>query len=100
VRIRVDFGILLVYLLIFRGDGHKILRRLCVQHHNAQVENLTTSLKSFQMNQSKTIYIALPAGLAKTRVFLKKPSPVGFFWFYWVLLGFLEFIGFFRFSYY
>jgi transposase InsO family protein len=40
----------------------------------------------------------LKAGLAKTRVFLKKPSPVGFFGFYWVLLGFWVFLGFFKFS--
>ena len=35
------------------------------------------------------------AGLEKTRVFLKKPSPVGFFGFFWVFLGFLGFFGFF-----
>jgi len=34
------------------------------------------------------------AGLEKTRVFLKKPSPVGFFCFF---LGFLGFVGFFVF---
>ena len=30
-------------------------------------------------------------GLQKTRVFLKKPNPLGFFGFYWVLLGFIGF---------
>jgi hypothetical protein len=35
------------------------------------------------------------AGLEKTRVFLKKTSPVGFFGFFWVFLGFLGFFGFF-----
>jgi hypothetical protein len=34
------------------------------------------------------------SGLAKTRVFFKKPSLVGFFW---VLLGFIGFLGFFGF---
>jgi hypothetical protein len=41
-------------------------------------------------------------GLEKTRVFLKKPSPVGFFGFFWVLLGFIGFfwvlLGFFKFG--
>ncbi len=37
----------------------------------------------------------LGSGLEKTRVFLKKPSPVGFFGFFWVFLGFLGFFGFF-----
>jgi hypothetical protein len=35
-------------------------------------------------------------GWKKTRVFLKKPSPVGFFWFF-VFFGFLVFWGFFGF---
>jgi hypothetical protein len=35
------------------------------------------------------------AGLEKTRVFLKKPSPVGFFGFFGVFWGFLGFFGFF-----
>ena len=46
-------------------------------------------------------HLEFQAGLEKTRVFLKKPSGVGFFGFYWVLLGFfgfywvfLGFIGF------
>ena len=30
-------------------------------------------------------------GLAKTRVFLKKPDPAGFFGFFWVFLGFFGF---------
>jgi hypothetical protein len=34
----------------------------------------------------------LETGLEKTRVFLKKASPVGFFW---VFLGFFGFFGFF-----
>jgi hypothetical protein len=33
--------------------------------------------------------------LEKTRVFLKKPSPVGFCGFFWFFLGFLGFFGFF-----
>jgi hypothetical protein len=37
----------------------------------------------------------MQAGLEKTRVFLKKTSPVGFFGFFWVFLGFLGFWGFF-----
>ena len=40
--------------------------------------------------------------MAKKRVFLKKPSPVGFFGFFWVLLGFIGFfwvlLGFFNFD--
>ena len=28
----------------------------------------------------------LPSGFEKTRVFLKKPNPVGFWGFYWVFL--------------
>jgi hypothetical protein len=31
------------------------------------------------------------SGLEKTRVFLKKTSPVGFFGFFWVFLGFIGF---------
>ena len=31
------------------------------------------------------------SGLAKKRVFLKKPSPAGFFGFFWVFLGFIGF---------
>ena len=40
----------------------------------------------------------LEAGWAKTRVFLKKPTGLGFIGFYWVLLGFLGFFGFFNFK--
>jgi hypothetical protein len=36
----------------------------------------------------------LKPGLEKTRVFKKKPSPVGFFGFFWVFLGFIVFFGF------
>jgi hypothetical protein len=36
-------------------------------------------------------------GLEKTRVFLKKPSPVGFFCFFLVFLGFFGFLGVFWF---
>jgi len=32
------------------------------------------------------IYAHLSSGFRKTRVFLKKPNPVGFFGFYWVFL--------------
>ena len=35
--------------------------------------------------------LVLQPGLAKKRVFFKKPSPAGFFGFYWVLLGFIGF---------
>ncbi len=34
------------------------------------------------------------AGLEKARVFLKKPSPVGFFGIVWVFFGFFGFLGF------
>ena len=44
---------------------------------------------------SHDTFVRLKAGLEKTRVFLKKPSPVGFFGFFWVFLGFLGFFGFF-----
>ena len=37
----------------------------------------------------------IKSGLEKTRVFLKKPSPVGFFGFFWVFLVFFGFFGFF-----
>ena len=37
--------------------------------------------------QNQNIFVTA-TGLAKTRVFLKKPSPVGFFGFYWVFFGF------------
>jgi hypothetical protein len=39
----------------------------------------------------KCTSIVLTAGLAKTRVFLKKTNPGGFFW---LLLGFIGFFGF------
>ena len=42
----------------------------------------------------------LQTGLEKTRVFLKKPNPVGFFGFFWAFSGFFGFfrvfLGFFR----
>jgi hypothetical protein len=46
------------------------------------------------------------AGLQKTRVFLKKPSPVGFFgffgfsWVFYILAQKREFLGFFQFQEY
>jgi hypothetical protein len=35
------------------------------------------------------------AGLEKTRVFLKKIQPIGFFGFFWVFWVFLGFLGYF-----
>ncbi len=47
------------------------------------------------------IYIRLDPGLEKTRVFLKKPSPMGFLGFFWVFLPRREdFKGFFQFHEY
>jgi hypothetical protein len=40
-------------------------------------------------------YLLLRPGLEKTRVFLKKNQPSGFFGFLWVFLGFFGFFGFF-----
>jgi hypothetical protein len=45
--------------------------------------------------QKLHVQIANKPGLEKTRVFLKKPSPVGFFGFFGVFLGFFGFFGFF-----
>ncbi len=40
-------------------------------------------------------HVPVHAGLEKTRVLKKKPSPVGFFVFFLFFLGFLNFFGFF-----
>ena len=46
-------------------------------------------------SSGECLHLGVLAGLEKTRVFLIKPNPAGFFGFYWVFGVLLGFIGFF-----
>ena len=54
---------------------------------------MTVSYKNYWMKHTSGGRVR--SGLEKTRVFLKKTSPVGFFGFFGVFVGFLGFFGFF-----
>ncbi len=89
-------GIAIVRLfhILFRNEFNKWNWSRSIVQSNFKI--LVKLNENADKVQSETIEIShLPAGLDKTRVFKKKPSPVvflgffGFFGFFWFFLGFL-----------